>query len=229
MEGVNHCDYRGIQVLEGIWHRCRERGGSIFFIKVGRPVLEFMKTNGFYERLGGDHFLTEEESITHLFHHVLDPAVCIYECRVRMFAECQNLPRPTFAPELSTSATPKGIVSTISPWELREKLHATDPPMVVDVREPREFKRGHIPQAQSLPLSRLSVANLKSFNDRDVVLVCRSEKRSRQAAAFLTQHSSDHTPKILQGGMLAWESIGGPHHSQPFFSLEINQHKNGHH
>jgi SulP family sulfate permease len=207
MEHINHCDLRGTQVLDDIRQRCMQRGGDIFLMKVQAEVLAFMRSSGFYNRLGSDHFLTEEESVTHLFHHVLDPAVCIYECNARVFAECQNLPKrrypsdiPVYTPELAD------VTKTILPQTLWQVLQSDTPPTVIDVREPREFQQGHIPQAKSRPLSQL-LSTAWGASRQNIVLVCRSGKRSVQAAAYLSLHYQGHI-QILQGGMLAWESAG---------------------
>jgi SulP family sulfate permease len=79
------------------------------------------------------------------------------------------------------------------------------PPLVIDVREPREFRQGHIPQAHLIPLPQLLTEKPDLPDDRDVVLVCRSGRRSLRAACTLPQKEY---PKlhILRGGMLAWEA-----------------------
>ncbi len=56
-----------------------------------------MQATGFSRYLGADNFLREDDAIEHLFNKVLDPAICIYESGVRVFRECQNLPRPDYA------------------------------------------------------------------------------------------------------------------------------------
>jgi SulP family sulfate permease len=207
MEHINHCDLRGTQLLDDIRQRCCKRGGDLFLVKVQKEVLAFMQSAGFYHRLGADHFLNEEESVTGLFYHILDPAVCIYECNARVFAECQNLPRRSYPPNIPVY-TPElaGAAETVLPQTLWEVLQSDTPPVVIDVREPREFQQGHIPQAKSLPLSQLFSTAL-GISWQDVVLVCRSGKRSAQAAAYLAPHHRGHL-QILQGGMLAWEGAG---------------------
>ena len=103
LHGVNQCDLYGVQMLEEIMHILRERGGDLYLMRVEESVVEFMQENGFYDRLGYDHFLTEEHAIFYLFHRVLDPPTCIYECTVRVFKECQNLPKQVLVPEMLPS------------------------------------------------------------------------------------------------------------------------------
>jgi rhodanese-related sulfurtransferase len=48
-------------------------------------------------------------------------------------------------------------VTTMTAEEVREFLKSTDPAEynLVDVRQPREYERGHLPGAQLMPLSEL--------------------------------------------------------------------------
>jgi SulP family sulfate permease len=142
---------------------------------------------------------------------VLDPAVCIYECNARIFAECQNLPKAVYPAEIPTytPALANGVAK-VSPHALWQKLQKNTPPLVIDVREPREFKQNHIPHAQSLPLSKLLSNSSGLSLAQDIVLVCRSGKRSIRAAAYLSLHHRDRV-QVLQGGMLAWETTGFHH------------------
>ena len=111
--------------------------------------------------MGNDHFLDEDTAIGHLFYKTLDPAICIYECPVRVFKECQNLPKPDYSEGKITLVTdaPTDNIPEILPLQLWNGLLAQNgdtSPMVIDVREPREFKQGHIAQAQLIPLPKAS-------------------------------------------------------------------------
>lgn len=207
MQGVNHCDISGIHMLESILRACRERDGDMFLMKVQPPIYALMEATGFCDQVGRDHFLTEDGAIDYLFHKVLDPAVCIYECEVRTFKECQNLPKRIGAEVIPLPLfIPLNGVADIAPQELwRELMRSQNPPLVIDVREPREFQQGHIPQAQLIPL--LELANKKTVlpQDRDIVLVCRSGRRSHRAACLLKEKNCTRV-RILKGGMLAWEA-----------------------
>jgi SulP family sulfate permease len=80
-------------------------------------------------------------------------------------------------------------------------------PFVVDVREPREFGQGHVPDAHSIPLADILADNLQFPPDQSIVLVCRSGRRSRRAAMVLTSKGLENII-ILKGGMAAWEAAG---------------------
>lgn len=209
MHAVNHCDFSGIRMLESVLRAYRQKGGDMFLTRVRRPVRKFMLSTGFYQRLGGDHFLDPDDAIEYLFYNVLDPAICIYESNVRVFRECQNLPRPDYPVSVPAfTDVPDGTVPTIPPEALWDRLHgAPPPPKVIDVREPREFKRGHISGATSLPLPVLLAEPPDLPADRPVVLVCRGGRRSTRAAYTLRGQNHDNVV-VLQGGMLAWEAAG---------------------
>ena len=78
---------------------------------------------------------------------------------------------------------------------------------MIDVREPREYQHGHIPQAQLIPLPALLASPPDLPHDRRVVLVCRGGRRSTRAAALLGGNGSAQIA-VLDGGMLAWEAAG---------------------
>jgi SulP family sulfate permease len=207
MQGVNHCDFSGIHMLEAVRRVCQERGGELFFMKLQPPVEAFMKSTGFYDKLGPNRCLSEDEAIFHLFHKVLDPAICIYECPVRAFKECQNLPKRTYPLEIPRYADiSSDQIAAISPTELWERLRNGDKsPKVIDVREPREFQQGHVPQAELLPLSSILLDTPNLTPDDEIILVCRSGRRSIRAAYVLEEKGFKNI-KILRGGILAWES-----------------------
>lgn len=211
MHHVNHCDFSGIHMLESVVRVYRERDGDVFLVRVNHSVMSLMRSTGFDEMLGEDHFLDEDVAINYLFHRVLDPVICIYECPLRVFKECQNLPKQIDVAGIPHEADiPEESVFRLSPRGLWRKLHGPAPdilPFVVDVREPREFQRGHVPEAQSIPLPKIMLNTIKLPNDRQIVLVCRSGRRSRRAAYTLQQMGIMNVA-ILDGGMVAWEAEG---------------------
>jgi SulP family sulfate permease len=210
MHGVNQCDFSGIHMMEHIRMVCQERGGDLFFMKVQKPVLDFMKSTGFYDQVGADHFLVEEQAIGYLFHKVLDPAICIYECSTRAFVECQNLPKRDYPVEISLqSYQPNGDFRRLLPHQLRHKLLYQDqPPRVIDVRERREYSQGHIPQAELVPLAKLIGEAVPQLPvDGELVLVCRTGRRSIRAACALKNRGYQNL-FLLEGGMVAWEAAG---------------------
>jgi len=98
-----------------------------------------------------------------------------------------------------------GAVDLISPLNLWRDLHQDNPPFVIDVREPREYKRGHIPNAALIPLFEL-IANPEQVpKDRKVIFVCRAGRRSARAAYYFAENGYQNI-SVLEGGMQAWET-----------------------
>ncbi len=208
MISVTQIDISGIHMLESVVRTYRDLGGDVFIVRVQQPVFEFMASTGFTRTLGEDHFLDDDSAISQLFYRVLDPAVCIYECEVRVFLECQNLPKQILPPEIALhTVAPSSPVPTIEPQELWQRLRSAAPPLVYDVREPREYQRAHIPQARSLPLLQVLRNSVELPRDRTIVLTCRAGRRSLRAAAALRSRGYDNVC-VLNGGLTAWEAAG---------------------
>jgi SulP family sulfate permease len=207
MNSVDIVDISGIHALESIVDAYRERNGDVFVTRFRQPIFDVMQSSGFSDFLGDDHFLSRDRNaIGHLFYKILDPAVCIYECPIRAFKECQNLPKRLDIPGYHLHADSADCdITYIEPEVLWKELHTKSPPYLIDVREPREYSQGHIPQAQLLPLPAL-IANPSQLPDtQSIVLICRSGRRSERAACYLTQHGVDSIT-ALRGGMIAWEA-----------------------
>jgi glyoxylase-like metal-dependent hydrolase (beta-lactamase superfamily II)/rhodanese-related sulfurtransferase len=80
---------------------------------------------------------------------------------------------------------------------------------LIDVREPSEFERGHIPGARNVPQAELA-SRLEEVPQEGVVyVVCGSGKRSLQATRFLQQQGYQHVVN-LSGGTQAWKDAGKP-------------------
>jgi SulP family sulfate permease len=206
MQSVDLVDISGVRMLESVLRIYRNGGGDVFITRVREPVLETLRATGFVKRLGEDHLLDEDTAIEYLFTRVLDPAVCIYESGVRVFKECQNLPRPDYAVEIPLLPINPAEVREVAPRWLWERLREPSPPLVVDVREPREVLGGRIPQAINIPLPRLLDGQGPELpRERGIVLVCRSGRRSTRAAALLRDRGFDNVA-VVRGGMQAWEA-----------------------
>lgn len=93
-------------------------------------------------------------------------------------------------------------VPEIDPQALLAHLSDALPPIVIDVRQPREYRTGHITGVISLPLTDVARRVHELPRDRSIVLICRTGRRSRAAARLLRRSGFDSYN--LQGGMLAW-------------------------
>lgn len=208
LQSMEHCDISGIHVLEATVRTYRQMGGDVYISRCKAPVLEIMRSAGFIDMLGEDHVLERErDSIRHMFYKVIDPAICIYECPVRVFKECQTLAkRSDLVGEFSlTPVRQEAAIGEVTPQKLWDEMHTDSPPLVVDVREPREFKRFHIPGAHLVSLPDLLRDPTLLDPNQEMVLVCHSGRRSNRAACGLHDAGFKNV-RILKGGMLAWDN-----------------------
>ncbi|WP_071591001.1 rhodanese-like domain-containing protein [Geminocystis herdmanii] len=74
---------------------------------------------------------------------------------------------------------------TIGNVEELKDLMANSQPLLVDVREPSEYRSGHIPSAINIPLRTLSRNLNKIPSDRPVVLYCSTGYRSSMGVMTL--------------------------------------------
>jgi phage shock protein E len=113
---------------------------------------------------------------------------------------------PAPAPATASTAEP------VSQADLLTRIGRKDPDLVVlDVRTPAEFAAGHVPGALNIPHDVLAsrVAELAASRDKQVVLYCRSGRRSLLAADVLTKAGFTRLGH-LEGDYLAWEAEQRP-------------------
>lgn len=77
---------------------------------------------------------------------------------------------------------------------------------VLDVREPDEWRHGHIDGALHIPLRDVPARLADVPSDRQVLVVCKVGGRSAQAVGYLVQNGVDAVN--LDGGMLEWQAAG---------------------
>ncbi len=80
--------------------------------------------------------------------------------------------------------------------------------VLLDVREPSEWRAGHAPKARHIPLGDLDRRAKELPAGREIITVCRSGNRSSRAAKLLA--ADGRTAVNLSGGMLAWAAVGLP-------------------
>jgi len=95
---------------------------------------------------------------------------------------------------------------SVNAVELNEKLKAPKRPFVVDVRQPEEFRTGHIISAKLIPLGELSQRMNELPKDREIVCVCATGSRSRSATKMLVD--AGYNAINMNGGMMVWSGRG---------------------
>lgn len=84
-----------------------------------------------------------------------------------------------------------------------------DGAQLVDVREAAEWAEGHVPGALLLPLPALAGRTGELDRSRPVITLCRSGRRSRDAADLLLVAGFADVRSVA-GGMVAWRDAGLP-------------------
>jgi len=107
----------------------------------------------------------------------------------------------------ATEAAPR-----TSQEDLLARLAKKDPTVVVlDVRTPAEFAAGHVPGARNVSHDQLAgrVGELSELRDKDVVLYCRSGRRTALAEDVLRRAGFKRLLH-LDGDYLAWQAQQRP-------------------
>lgn len=94
----------------------------------------------------------------------------------------------------------------VLPQEIANRLNDI---ILVDVREPVEYRQGHIPGSLPIPLGQLpeAIAGVIPALDREVVLVCAVGARSALATQLLARMGYSKVAN-LSGGVKLWQSEG---------------------
>ena len=96
-------------------------------------------------------------------------------------------------------------VDRISAPDLAEELAAVDPPLVLDIRGPNEWSKGHIDGSDNIPLNHLIERLDEVPTDRRVAVHCAGGYRSSIAAGILQHHGYTDLVEVA-GGLAAWEA-----------------------
>lgn len=92
----------------------------------------------------------------------------------------------------------------IQPETLKQWLEK-DEALVIDVREPDEYRFGHIEGAVNIPLATANPDTLPRDTRRKTVIQCGSGMRSQQACGRLQSGGKLYN---LEGGLQAWQRAG---------------------
>ncbi len=94
-------------------------------------------------------------------------------------------------------------IPEITPAEVKKKMDAHEPFVLIDVREPHEFQICRIPGSVLIPLGEVP-KRMNELNSADEIVVhCKSGMRSAKAVDFLMK-SGFQKIHNLKGGILAW-------------------------
>ncbi len=91
----------------------------------------------------------------------------------------------------------------ISARELARRLSESNPPLLLDVREPHELQISALAEAINIPLGTLAARLSELDSARDMVVLCKAGTRSARALELLASAGFKRV-KNLQGGINAW-------------------------
>jgi rhodanese-related sulfurtransferase len=97
------------------------------------------------------------------------------------------------------------MIQDISVIELKRRIDAQEPLNILDVREQYEFDEFNL-NGTLIPLGELPgrLDEIDSFKNEELIVHCRSGKRSATAQQFLIQNGFTNVRNLI-GGVLDWQ------------------------
>ncbi len=83
--------------------------------------------------------------------------------------------------------------------------------VVIDVRDPHEYIKGHIENSINIPLSKFEekIKTVEKYKSKPVIVVCQSGTRAVPACKILTKADFTDVYNMI-GGMQSWEESNFP-------------------
>ena len=121
----------------------------------------------------------------------------------------------------SMIAAARSVANEVPPDAAREALDSGAVKFVVDVREPEEFREGHVPDAVNIPRGLLEIradpaspsadASLSAERSARVLVYCTKGPGARSLFAARTLMDMGYeNVDVLAGGLNAWAEAGLP-------------------
>lgn len=98
-------------------------------------------------------------------------------------------------------------MKSINPKTAKEWLDKNDA-ILIDVREPEEFKAVHIKGAHLLPVGSIDVSKLPDVKNKKIIIHCKLGRRGENACAVLMTGNPALEVYNMEGGIVAWENAG---------------------
>ena len=99
------------------------------------------------------------------------------------------------------------MIKSINVVELKQKIDNGEDIVIVDCREEAEWNEGRLPGAILIPLSEFQTRYSELKEDAEIIMQCRSGKRSLTACQILLENDYEDMAN-LEGGILDWASHG---------------------
>jgi sulfur dioxygenase len=219
IRGAGRTDFQAGSVHE-MWRSIREQ---IFSLPddcllypahdyAGRTVSTVREEKRFNPRIGGDareeDFVGYMENLGLAHPRLMDIAV---PANLRCGRPENDAPSAdvTWGPVVTTFA---GVPEIRPDWVARHM----DEVFILDVRNPGELQgeHGHLEGSTLIPLDQLAKRLDEVPDDKPVVTVCQSGKRSARAAEMLMKAGYDRVANVA-GGLIQWSRLALPHGPSP--------------
>jgi len=127
--------------------------------------------------------------------------------RARIWGTPQAAPRPLppLEPEEEEITVPE-----VSVAELQQALSSEQPPLLLDIREPWEWRQVQMVDALHIPMNDLPDRLAELPNGTEIVVICAHGSRSYDVAGYLIEHA--YPARSLAGGITEWAHEGGAIH-----------------
>jgi rhodanese-related sulfurtransferase len=130
----------------------------------------------------------------------------------------QRSPCPAFwhkivrHPDIPKLQPKTNAMRQITATELHQRLQQGEPlPLLLDVREPHEFRYCHIPGSVNMPMGQMPAELARLDPQRETAVICHHGMRSAQVAGFLLANGFDEKKVFnLAGGVAAWAAQVDP-------------------
>jgi len=99
------------------------------------------------------------------------------------------------------------VVPELTSREVQERLQTEQPPLLLDVREPYEWRQVRIPGALHIPMNSVPARLNELPKERPIVVFCAHGMRSFGVTHFLRQQGWEAFN--LAGGITQWHIQGG--------------------
>ena len=93
----------------------------------------------------------------------------------------------------------------VSAAMVAEELAGEDPPLVLDIRNPREWEAKQIPDSLNIPLNHMQERLAEIPRGRRIAVYCAGGYRSSIAASILLQYGRTNLIEMA-GGLAAWDA-----------------------
>jgi rhodanese-related sulfurtransferase len=94
--------------------------------------------------------------------------------------------------------------------QLKQQLSSEHPPLLLDVREPWEYRTAGIPGSTLIPMNEIPARAHQELDEEAPILVlCQHGARSLSVAAWLRQQGFDKAQSV-SGGIDAWSRLIDP-------------------